>query len=190
MGLSLVWLVRSAGGVARRLRARPDGSVNQMKHELGPLRSVRPLLGMVFYLGLFDWLLPGTRMGWAFTAVPEGLRWAGAGACWMAVAFIQWSFRALGGTYRGGVGLWPDHTLVTDGPYAWVRHPIYSGFILLAGGIWASSGSWVTGAAGLALTTAIPAFRVGVEEAQLRARFGAAYLAYEERTARFIPLIL
>jgi protein-S-isoprenylcysteine O-methyltransferase len=187
--LCLAWLVFSTIEVGRRLRMRAEGRVNQMAHEVGVLRLVRPLLGVAFYVGLVEWLLPGTRVAWAFIELPGELRWAGVGACVMAVGLIHWSFRALGTTYRGGVGLWPDHRLVTTGPYAWMRHPIYAGFILLTGGIWASSESWVVGASGLVLTAAIPAVRLRVEEADLLARFGAEYAAYERHTPRFVPRV-
>jgi len=173
--------------LARRLRQRPDGSVNQMENEMPALKIIRPVLGVVFYLELFDWLLPGTRTAWAYVVLPYPIRWGGAAACWLATAVIWWSFEALGRNYRGGLGLWDDHQLVVEGPYSLVRHPIYGSFVLIMVGAAGMSANWLLGGAGVLLTLAIPALRLKQEEQELRERFGAAYSEYGRATARFVP---
>lgn len=173
--------------VARQLRGRPGGRVNQMAHELPILRVLRPVLGIVFYAALLDWLLPGTRLAWANSVLPSALRWAGGGASLAAILLLRRSFRAMGRNYRGGVGLWDDHELVATGPYHTIRHPIYAAFVLAMLGVWALSGNWLLGATGVALTLSIPAFRLPTEERQLRERFGPEYKEYAASTKRFVP---
>ena len=114
---TVIGMFLAVRGVARRLRQRPDGRVNQMAHEVPALKIIRPALGLVFYLALLDWLVPGTRLEWAHGAVPTPLRWGSAAGCLLSVLIMWSSFEALGQTYRGGVGLWDDHLLVVAGPY-------------------------------------------------------------------------
>jgi len=186
-GLIFLGLVLAVRGVALNLRARPEGKINQMAHEVPALRIIRPALGLVFYLALLDWLVPGTRLAWAQFATPSILRWGGVVACVLALLLARASFVALGRNYRGGVGLWRDHELITSGPYARIQHPIYSAFVLFMLGIWALSTSWLVGASGLLLTLSIPALRLGLEERELRARFGDRYARYHRSTPRFVP---
>jgi protein-S-isoprenylcysteine O-methyltransferase Ste14 len=75
--------------------------------------------------------------------------------------------------------------LRTDGPYRFVRHPIYTGVLILATGITATSGSAaaVAALAGLAVLLNVKA---RFEEHLLRRRF-PGYSAYADRTPRFVP---
>jgi protein-S-isoprenylcysteine O-methyltransferase Ste14 len=78
--------------------------------------------------------------------------------------------------------------LLTRGPYAYVRHPMYAAALLL---IWASIlGHWSVpnGVVGL-LATAMAAVRMPVEEALLRQQY-PEYEAYAARTRRVVPFVL
>lgn len=75
--------------------------------------------------------------------------------------------------------------LRVDGPYRWVRHPIYSGLLLAASGSTAAVGSWPALGAFLGLVGLLNV-KARYEEALLRAHF-PEYGAYAERTPRFIP---
>lgn len=180
-------LVAAAVRVGRRLRRRPGASVDQRENELPLLRILRPVLGVVFYAALVDWLLPGARIPGATLELPPVLRGVGAVVAALSVALVAWSFEALGRQYRGGVGLWTDHELVTSGPYAYVRHPIYAGFVLAMVGIFLLSASWPAGLSGLLLTLSIPRLRIPVEEAELEERFGDRWRGYRDRTGALVP---
>lgn len=182
-------LIATVVGVARTLKQRPEARANQIEHELRVLKIVRPVLGLVFYLALFDWLLPGTRLSWAALQLPAAVRWTGAGGAVAAILLLRWSFTTLGRNYRGGVGLWDDHELVLTGPYRWVQHPIYVAFVLAMIGTCALSANWLIGVSGIALTLSIPALRLPVEEGELAERFGDRYRNYRRTTARFVPRV-
>ena len=187
--IALFSLLAAVRRVARELRRRPSATVNQMANEVRVLKIIRPTLGLIFYAALFDWLLPGTRIAWAAFEASPALRWIGVAVCFASVAVIWWCFATLGPNYRGGVGLWDDHELVTAGPYSVVRHPIYTGFIALMLGIWAASASWLVGASGFLLTLSVPVFRLRIEELELRQRFTMRYAEYEQSTPRFFPRV-
>ncbi len=172
---------------ARTLRGRPEGRASQIDHELPVLRVLRPVLGLVFYGALFEWLLPGTRLEELRIALPASVRWAGGAVMLTGVLLAWWSFRSLGRNYRGGVGLWEDHQLVVRGAYRWVRHPVYAAFVGITLGVGTLSANWLLALTGLVLTLSIPALRLRTEERQLRERFGEDYRRYEASTARFVP---
>lgn len=76
--------------------------------------------------------------------------------------------------------------LVTNGAFRYVRHPMYSSLLLLAGGALLKSISFAS--LGLAVAAALSILLTALtEERENLARFGAPYLAYRERTRMFIP---
>jgi protein-S-isoprenylcysteine O-methyltransferase Ste14 len=97
-----------------------------------------------------------------------------------------WTLLSLGKNLTDTVVTRKAHTLVTVGPYRWVRHPFYDAVALslLANSLTAAN--WFLLATG-ALLVALIVVRTRTEEQLLLARFGDAYRAYMERTARFLP---
>jgi protein-S-isoprenylcysteine O-methyltransferase Ste14 len=78
------------------------------------------------------------------------------------------------------------NTLVTGGPYARIRHPIYLGEILIALGLALVVGSWIFLAIAAVILLFLPAV-IAREEGQLAAAFGGAWDAHALRTRRLIP---
>ena len=76
-----------------------------------------------------------------------------------------------------------------SGPYALVRHPIYTGLLLALLGSTLALGDW---RAILALALAAGALwrKLRVEERWMRRQFGDAYRVYSQRVAGLIPFIL
>jgi len=92
----------------------------------------------------------------------------------------------LGRRFSGLVAIQPGHELVTDGIYAVIRHPSYLGLLVNALG-WALAFRSIVGVL-LTASMLVPLVpRMRSEEALLRARFGAEYEAYRQRTWRLIP---
>lgn len=105
-----------------------------------------------------------------------------------AIAWILQASRELGRQWRAGSGISAAPvTLITTGPYAWVRHPLYLGFFgVLAGtGVMLTAWPVLPAAAGIFLIGT--ALRIRVEEAALRTRVGAAYRIYAGQVPPFIP---
>jgi protein-S-isoprenylcysteine O-methyltransferase Ste14 len=98
-------------------------------------------------------------------------------------------YRMLGPYFSGTVHVVEDQPVVERGAYRWVRHPAYSGGMMLAIGIGLSFTNWVS----LGFLTIIPAlgymFRVRAEERALVETLGEPYRAYMARTKRFVPFI-
>jgi len=133
-----------------------------------------------------DWRAPllGQRV------VPQALLAVAAialviGSIWMVV----WAVRTLGRQWSLGARVIDGHELVTSGPYALVRHPIYSGMLgmLVATGIAVSYWWWVP--IGIVLYLVGTRVRTRAEEGLLRAEFGAAYEAYAARVPAIVPFL-
>jgi protein-S-isoprenylcysteine O-methyltransferase Ste14 len=95
--------------------------------------------------------------------------------------------RDLGPNWSVSLDLRERHTLVTSGVYAWVRHPMYSGFWLMALAQVLLLPNWVAGPAGLVGFAVLFFGRVRREEEMMIAAFGDDYRSYAGRTSRVIP---
>jgi protein-S-isoprenylcysteine O-methyltransferase Ste14 len=110
----------------------------------------------------------------------------------LAWGYLQYR---LVGKYRirrggGGPGMdTPPERLVTSGPFAWCRNPMYLGHIIFLLGLTLSLRSELAAAITIA-TTVWFQFRVRRDERRLVERFGQPYLAYKARVRRWIPGVL
>jgi protein-S-isoprenylcysteine O-methyltransferase Ste14 len=95
--------------------------------------------------------------------------------------------RDLGHNWSVSLDLRERHTLVTTGVYALVRHPMYSGFWLMALAQVLLLPNWVAGPAGLVGFGILFFGRLRREEAMMIEAFGEEYRAYMRRTARVVP---
>lgn len=114
------------------------------------------------------------------------LVWAGTLVAAAGAGLSIWSKIRLGRLFTGHLGVKVDHTLITDGPYAIVRHPMYLGIILFAIG---SGLSWKSLAIALLGPAWLVCFAVQlrVEEGIFAGHFGAAYEEYRRRVPALLP---
>jgi protein-S-isoprenylcysteine O-methyltransferase Ste14 len=97
--------------------------------------------------------------------------------------------RDLGENWSVSLDLRERHTLVTTGIYGLVRHPMYSGFWLMALAQVLLLPNWIAGPAGLVGFGILFFGRVRREEEMMITAFGDEYRAYMGRTARVVPWI-
>jgi protein-S-isoprenylcysteine O-methyltransferase Ste14 len=176
-----------ASRTARSATRLHGESLNQLVHEVPGLVILRGVLGLFFYSALIAWLGWPRSLSWMYLPIPTTLRWIAMGLLVPVLAFFAASFRALGANYRGGVGLHGNHTLVSTGPYRWIRHPIYLAFVAIMVLVLVLSANWALGLSGLLLVTSIAVVRIPIEERQLQERFGAAWENYRARTGVMLP---
>ena len=100
---------------------------------------------------------------------------------------LYWTFHSLGKNLTDTVVTRREHTLVTHGPYRWVRHPFYGVICLWGLSITLLTANWLLATAFVAALTML-IIRTRVEEANLADRFGDEYRAYAERTGKFFPV--
>ena len=103
------------------------------------------------------------------------------------LGFSIWARRHLGRNWSVSVVVKEDHTLVRSGPYARVRHPIYTGMLLALVGTVVAIGEW-RGLAALALALLAFAWKSRAEEERMRETF-PEYEQYRRETAALIPFV-
>lgn len=115
------------------------------------------------------------------------LQWLGVGLCVAGIAFAVWARIYIGRNWGMPMSLREGHELVTSGPYAYVRHPIYCGLMLaMIGSALCLSLLWLCG---LPLYFAYFLYAARSEEKTLLAQFPDTYPAYRRRTKRLIPYV-
>jgi len=180
-GLWLAWLVYwvlAARG--NKETARQESAGSRMLHH-GPLVAGGVLLGWPHVLGPnLEGRFHAHTAGWFLI----GLALTAAGLAFAAAARV-W----LGGNWSGTVTLKKGHELVESGPYALVRHPIYTGLLVALIGTAIAVDRW-RAIVGLALLLAGIVYKMSVEERFMREAFGEAYAAYRARVKALVPFVV
>src|SRR5262249_33912466 len=138
-----------------------------------------------------SWLFASQWMPWTYVPFPVWARWTGVVIAGLTVVLNLWAQRTLraklGPAFNPMLRLKPVPTLVTDGPYHWVRHPIYLAFLLMMVAAALLSANWLLGACGLGLILCVIALRTPEEERRLIEQFGDQYRHYMRRTGGYLP---
>jgi protein-S-isoprenylcysteine O-methyltransferase Ste14 len=172
--------------ITHRLRADKIRGVVSTRQENSwiviPLRA-----GGLFFFGMVLLIIIyPPAMAWAAISLPLELRWLGAALTILAVPMFYWLFHSLGLNISPIAGTRAQATLVTSGPYRWIRHPLYTFGTMLFLGLGLVAASWP-------LLMFAPVFfillalRTPSEEAALIERFGDDYRNYMKRTGRYFP---
>lgn len=114
--------------------------------------------------------------------------WICVGVLAAGLAFAWWARIYLGPLWSTRVAHTAAHRVVDRGPYALVRHPIYTGLLLATFATAAAKGT-LPGLAGAALITVGVWMKARLEERFLGAELGAAYAAYRQRVPMLVPFI-
>lgn len=88
-----------------------------------------------------------------------------------------WSQKVLGDQWSADISVRHGHKLVESGPYRWLRHPIYTSYLLIAPGLLFSTGNWLIGLLAIGYTL-VSAMRIREEERMLLQVFGEEYQSY------------
>lgn len=164
---------------------------------IGGDRAARQRMG--FWTDLTDWLFllllaaiiahlyfrGGNLRRFVFPA-PDWLRWAGCALGITSVGLFAWAHAILGRFWSPHLQLRPGHKLITGGPYARIRHPIYTaivGWLMSLGLVAANS----TPFAFSALAALHFLLKIQGEEKMMLERFSDEYRQYMKRTGRLLP---
>ena len=112
--------------------------------------------------------------------------WAGAATTAFGLVVAIWARVHIGRNWSGTVTIKQDHELVATGPYAHVRHPIYTGLLIALVGSAMARGEW-RGVVAVALAWAALWRKVQLEEQWMIERFGNQYTIYRRRVPALIP---
>jgi protein-S-isoprenylcysteine O-methyltransferase Ste14 len=145
--------------------------------------------GNLLWIATLVWLLVPAAVEWATIPLPVWVRWVGVAIAAVCPILLHWTLATLGANnLTDTVAVRAEATLVTSGPYRWVRHPYYVVAALLMGSVTVLTANWLIGLSSL-FVLALLALRTPKEEQMLIDRFGEPYRDYMTRTGRFCPRI-
>ncbi len=159
------------------------------RQEPGPSRILR----LVLLLGAAALLLapsvPPRLLDERFLPMSGVWFWAGAAVTAAGLLFSVWARRHLGKNWSQAVTLKEDHELIQSGPYALVRHPIYTGLLLGFAGSAMALGEW-RGLLAVGMVFVSMWSKLRLEEKWMRAHFGEPYEVYSRKVAALVPFVL
>jgi protein-S-isoprenylcysteine O-methyltransferase Ste14 len=166
------------------------GKLHRKVKEIAPVREKRLTQMMTVAMA-------GPGILWLFTpwlsfgqfALPDGVRMAG----FAIGVYSMWWFcrihRTLGDNWSPVLEIRREHTLITGGPYRYVRHPMYTDMTLWLVSFTLVTANWFYALIFCLGLTVIFILRIPDEERLMTERFGEQYRAYMKRTKRLIPFI-
>jgi protein-S-isoprenylcysteine O-methyltransferase Ste14 len=157
------------------------------KREEGTISRLAGILGMIGFVAMVAYVINSKWMTWAALSLPLWLRWSGIGIALAGFALLQWAQNTLGKNWSDTPRMIKEQKLVTTGPYRWIRHPIYSAFILILGATLFISANWLIGFAWIGMTILEILSRIRFEESLMLEYFGSEYGEYKKTTGAFTP---
>ena len=119
----------------------------------------------------------------------DAVAWVGVALCIAGLAFCVWARFTLGRNWSGVVTFKGGHELITEGPYAIERHPIYTGLLTMIVATVIVLGH-VAGVIALPLVFWGLWIKLRFEEKLMLEKFPDEYAAYQQRVRRLIPFVL
>jgi protein-S-isoprenylcysteine O-methyltransferase Ste14 len=180
------FLLLFPSGVYYRLKSQVPRERLDRSHEgVFILATLRPL-GLIFWAGMIAYMINPAWMAWSSMPLPAWLRWTAVAFLPLGAGLLVWTFHTLGPNLTDTVVTRRSHTLVTRGPYRFVRHPFYDSAAVLAVATSLMMANWFVLLTGVSVFLLL-AVRSRTEEDMLLARFGDPYRSYRARTGRFLP---
>ena len=168
--------------------AKAAGTKKVAVNENTGLRAFRlAMLGLMLALLMTDWLRIGL-LARRFAPLVAALAWAGVVLTWLGVGIAIWARRTLGANWSDKVVLKVDHELIRNGPYRYLRHPIYTGVLLAVAGTTLMIGEW-RGVAAFVVVGTNYYVKAKREERILAIKFGEAFAEHKRRTGFFLPCL-
>ena len=164
----------------------PDRAARQREGRLP--RAVERCFELLLVALLLDVCFQrGGLVGKFVFPAPPWLRWAGVALGITSLGLFAWTHVTLGRFWSTCLQLRPDHQLVRAGPYARIRHPMYSAILGWMVSLGLVTANWIPF---LFATLAALNFllRIRPEEKMMLQRFGDEYREYMKATGRLLPV--
>ncbi|HEU5379827.1 MAG TPA: isoprenylcysteine carboxylmethyltransferase family protein [Ktedonobacteraceae bacterium] len=175
-----IWALSEFLGPVRWSGAR-KGSKRDRGSLLASFIAGIPTVVLAF---LFPVLLPGARISWQ----PE-VFFVGMGLVLLGIVWRWYAILTLGKYFTATVMIQEAQPVIQHGPYTFIRHPSYSGILLIVGGMGCMIGNWASLLLPLAALFISLLYRIAVEEEALLQGIGQPYALYRQRTKRLIPFV-
>ena len=186
IALVIVIVFTMAVTLYHRMQAASSGEQISRKDEGYLFAAVLRLSAFGLWIVTLAYLLKPSSIQWASIPMPISIRWFGVANGIISTLLIGWTLNSLGKNLTDTVITRVDATLVTQGPYRWVRHPYYVTTALLMTSVVLLTANWLIGLGCFAVLSLL-AVRTPKEEQRLIDKFGQKYRDYMETTGRFFP---
>ena len=169
-----------------RLQAASSGEKISRKDEGYVFDVVLRLSGLCLFIATLAYVVRPSSVEWATFPLPGWFRWLGIVTGILCSFLMYWTLSSLGKNLTDTVVTRAETTLVTHGPYRWVRHPFYVTAAVLMASVTVLAANWLIGAVS-PIVMGLLAIRTPKEERMLIERFGQQYRDYMAKTGRFFP---
>jgi protein-S-isoprenylcysteine O-methyltransferase Ste14 len=115
--------------------------------------------------------------------------WIGLGIMVLGFGLRIWAVATLGASFRTTVETHSNQQVVRSGPYRLVRHPSYSGLIVMCCGYGIALMNWLSLVIAVVLPLVALLYRIHIEEAALASSIGSEYREYQRHTKRLVPWV-
>lgn len=186
LAASILFTAVGISSYFRRKADKESGEKISRKVDGTAMMTAIKIGGLILWLSPLVYLLNPAWMAWSKIGLPEWVRWLGVGIGIVCTSLIYWLFSSIGSGITPTSATRTKHTLVTSGPYRWVRHPLYTvgSSMFISFGVTADN--WFIIALGVLAFIAM-AIRTPKEETNLIEKFGDEYREYMKHTGRFFP---
>jgi protein-S-isoprenylcysteine O-methyltransferase Ste14 len=168
------WLVE---GVRAKRAQKREAAGDRLVHVV--------IMGAAFYLvAIYDPRLG--RLNERFMREREWVRDLGVALAFVGVGFAIWARHHIGRYWSARVSIVEEHRLIHTGPYARIRHPIYTGMLVALAGTALVVGEY-RALVGLGIALLGFARKAKKEEEMLAARFGREFEEHQRRAGFFLP---
>ena len=170
----------------------PEARIVRTARRTASATDARSLQVMLY--GMWGTLFAAFPLAWVpALRFPAGSRfavfWIGVAALVAGSLLRRHCWRMLGASFTGDVRASGDQQIVTRGAYAVLRHPSYTGGIMMYVAIGLALGSWCSAALVAVASFATYSYRISVEERALLAAVGEPYRRFMSTRKRLIPFL-
>jgi len=172
-----------------KYHSKPENATLKQREE-GIVSRLAGLLGMIGFIALVAYVINPGWVSWAGLSLPQWLRWTGVGIAILGFALLHWAQVTLANSWSDTPRMMKGQTLITIGPYRFIRHPIYSAFLLILGSTLFISSNLLIGLCWAGMTIMEIISRIGFEETLMLEYFGDQYRHYMKRTGKLFPKLI
>ena len=183
IGTWIVWGIWLAAELSTNIRSKRMRKQNEATFQQRDRGSGAVLQIGTYILFFMDYELHINQIGW----VTGSWLIAGQLITLSGVSLRYWALAVLGRFYTPKVAVQDGQNIVQSGPYRIIRHPAYSGGLLIMFGLGLALNTWLGAVIAVITLFFIYAYRIAVEEKLLQETFGNVYLDYMRKTSRLIP---
>ena len=170
-----------------RRKARKSGEAIPRAREGKLTLLLRLIFAVPFYLSFIAYMVNPSWLHWSSLSLPAWPRWLGVALGLGTLPVLYWVVSSLGKNISETVLTKEDHQLVKQGPYRWVRHPLYSVATIMFVSLGLVADNWFIIAMAIAIIIGMALVLIPKEEARLIEKFGAEYYEYKKRSGMLAP---